>query len=519
MYMNWIKLGLAGVAVASLAACGGGGGSAGNVQEQYSITLRADRTNLPINISGERPGLNGYSGSGVYAPYTTTLYVNAKEGNHPIVGGEKIFGCNVTGGLNSGSLYYLDGDPEHEVEVDVGGGQKIKIPGAYRSIVLGANAGGNSFHFHAKNEAGTARITCSVTDPRDSRVYSASVDIQVGGATQKPASVIANWAAPSYLGSQFNTNGLRNNLAMQVQVHDDANQPVPNPSSPNLQVSIIPTPASVGARLLSGAQSGSVVQVSSNNGLGLISLSSGPKRGVILLELVSDRYDNNVANGIQDPVTQLKTVSVVDAVATAPLTVPEVKDLKAVNGMTFAYAMLAEGGVPPYEWTATGLPNGLSMSTDGLIRGTPNATAGSYAFVATVTEQNGDSRTVNLVIEITGATELERAFALNCASSGASCSLPDAIAGSLYSYTFSANTANPAAPITWQFSNLPSWLKGDSATGTISGTPVAGATDPKCPPVTFTVTGTQGGQSMSRNATIAVTGSACAATPTPTPTP
>ena len=46
-------------------------------------------------------------------------------------------------------------------------------PTAYRSITLGSNAGGNSFHFHAGNQAGTATITCSVEDPRDKRQVSA----------------------------------------------------------------------------------------------------------------------------------------------------------------------------------------------------------------------------------------------------------------------------------------------------------------------------------------------------------
>ena len=74
------------------------------------------------------------------------------------------------------------------VEVDDGKGGKIKVPGAYRSIVLDSNAGGNSFHFHAGNIAGTARITCAVTNPADQLVSSASVDIVVGAATGKPAS-------------------------------------------------------------------------------------------------------------------------------------------------------------------------------------------------------------------------------------------------------------------------------------------------------------------------------------------
>ena len=168
---------------ALLTACGGGGGSAGSSDLPYSISLRADKTQLPLNISNEMAGI------GAYSPFTTTLYVDAREGNSPILGGTEIFGCNVAGGLESGALYYLDGKDEHMVDVDDGKGGKIKVPGAYRNIVLDSNSGGNSFHFHAGNKAGTARITCTVTNPADKLVSSASVDIVVGAATGKPASV------------------------------------------------------------------------------------------------------------------------------------------------------------------------------------------------------------------------------------------------------------------------------------------------------------------------------------------
>ncbi|MGP1681376.1 MAG: Ig domain-containing protein, partial [Giesbergeria sp.] len=54
---------------AVLTACGGGGGSSGATDLPYSITLRADKAQLPINISNEQPGL------GAYARFTTALYV------------------------------------------------------------------------------------------------------------------------------------------------------------------------------------------------------------------------------------------------------------------------------------------------------------------------------------------------------------------------------------------------------------------------------------------------------------
>ena len=51
----------------ALAACGGGGGSSGETQEAYTITVRAEKSQLPLNVAGVQPGL------GVYRPYTTTV--------------------------------------------------------------------------------------------------------------------------------------------------------------------------------------------------------------------------------------------------------------------------------------------------------------------------------------------------------------------------------------------------------------------------------------------------------------
>ena len=145
--------------VGGLVACGGGGGSSGSSNLPYSIALRAEKTQLPINIG------NSPASIGAFASYTTTIYVEARKGGGPIPGGEDVFACNLASGLDSGALYYLDGDEEHE---DDDGN-----PLGYRSVTLGSNSGGASFHFHAFNKAGTARVTCSVTNPSDNLVSSA----------------------------------------------------------------------------------------------------------------------------------------------------------------------------------------------------------------------------------------------------------------------------------------------------------------------------------------------------------
>jgi hypothetical protein len=193
------------------------------------------------------------------------------------------------------------------------------VPNAYRNITLGSNAGGNSFHFHSGNQAGNARITCTVQDPLDKQMKSASADITVGGATGKPASVRLAAQSNDILGTKFNANGILTQMAVQAFVMDDANQPTGSTSGSNVQVRILSgTDAALGARLVAGSQSGSVLQLPSIGGVALFSLMSGTETGTIFLEMTADRSDNNVSNGISDPMVGILPVQVMAARTIAP---------------------------------------------------------------------------------------------------------------------------------------------------------------------------------------------------------
>jgi hypothetical protein len=56
-----------------------------------------------------------------------------------------------------------------------------------------------------------------------------------------------------------------------------------------------------------------------------------------------------------------------------------------VVGTSVSLQLSASGGTAPYTWSATGLPAGLSISSSGLISGSPT-TAGSYSVTATATD-------------------------------------------------------------------------------------------------------------------------------------
>lgn len=478
----------------TLGACGGGGGSPGETQESYSITLRADKPQLPVNVADTSPGI------GVYSPYSTTLYVQATMGGRPIPGGEDgVFGCNVAGGLDTGSLYYLDGKEEHEVEIDDGNGGTIKVPGSYRSITLGSNAGGNSFHFHAGNAAGVARITCSVTDPRDKQQKYASVEIAVGGTTGKPASIRMESKMPWYLGTKNNPNGILNQMALQAFVMDDANQPTSSTSGVNVQVRIISgTESAANARLVSGSQSGSSLQLPSIGGLATFSLLGGTEAGVIFLELVADRFDNNVSNGIQDQISTIYSIAVLENLTGTPA-IDDVDLGEITKGVPFTALLTANGGLPPYTWSATGLPKGLAVdSSTGMLSGNIVQDAEERDYRATVTVVDKNKYAVSSTINLKVVGGLSEDFAINDCKSNTVCSIGSVPVGSNFAYSFVASTKD----VTWTFTSLPGWLTaGTTGTaGVINGTPKL--TD--CGSHRFLVTATKGAASVTRTLSVNV---------------
>jgi hypothetical protein len=73
-------------------------------------------------------------------------------------------------------------------------------------------------------------------------------------------------------------------------------------------------------------------------------------------------------------------------------------------GTAFSVALAATGGTPPYTWTATGLPAGVTLSSTGTLSGTPT-TVGTTSITVTVTDSGGMQATekLNLTTSLPGA--------------------------------------------------------------------------------------------------------------------
>ena len=86
-----------------------------------------------------------------------------------------------------------------------------------------------------------------------------------------------------------------------------------------------------------------------------------------------------------DGVTVKKTVMVT---ATPAITITSPAQLVLQVGVHYSGQFKASGGTGTYTWTATGLPPGLTLSSNGVLSGTPTAN-GIFNFNITVTDANG----------------------------------------------------------------------------------------------------------------------------------
>jgi hypothetical protein len=146
----------------------------------------------------------------------------------------------------------------------------------------------------------------------------------------------------------------------------------------------------------------------------------------------------------------------------------------------YSATLSASGGVPPYSWTVTGLPDGLT-ATGPVIAGTPKTTG---TFTVTVTVKDSAP----------GSTPQTKTFSVNVVAAPliiTTATLPNGTVGTSYSASIAATGGT--APLTFSATGLPDGLS-ISAAGAITGTP----TTPGAATIVVTVKD-KGGASTSKN--------------------
>jgi hypothetical protein len=148
-------------------------------------------------------------------------------------------------------------------------------------------------------------------------------------------------------------------------------------------------------------------------------------------------------------------------------------------GTPYSQTLTATGGTSPYTWSlASGnLPSGLSITSSGIISGTPT-TAGSFSFAVKVTDTN--STTALMPLAITATSPQASGMTISPAT------LPNWTVGILFSQGLTGSDCTLGL-CTWSSSgNLPPGLSLGS--GLVSGTAVLSGTPTTTGTYTFTVT-------------------------------
>ncbi|MCC6590783.1 MAG: putative Ig domain-containing protein [Bryobacterales bacterium] len=131
----------------------------------------------------------------------------------------------------------------------------------------------------------------------------------------------------------------------------------------------------------------------------------------------------------------------------------------ATIGLAYSLPLSATGGVSPYQWSiGTGaLPAGLSISTTGLISGTPTQ-PGIFNFALRVADSGGAYASQDCSMAVQAGVSITSA-----------CPLPDVGVGIAYAQTLAASGGTP--PYTWAVIRgaLPPGMQLGRTTGILSG--------------------------------------------------
>ncbi len=116
-----------------------------------------------------------------------------------------------------------------------------------------------------------------------------------------------------------------------------------------------------------------------------------------------DTYDLEMVNvpGVGDVrrVDLIKTIDYTIYPVNRPLEITTDELSDAHINSYYEVALEGKGGIQPYTWTVDGLPDGLSLSSDGVISGTPTE-IGSFNPTFTITDSHSPTQSTNKQISI-----------------------------------------------------------------------------------------------------------------------
>ncbi|MDD3576757.1 MAG: hypothetical protein PHT38_07710 [Halothiobacillus sp.] len=303
-------------AVMGLTACGGGGGTSLTQSKPPSITLSATSYSLPVQNTG-------YVYPDQSSLYNARIMATAVDNKgNTVPSGQITF--TVSGGqTNVGALY------ESDFKTKVTDSNGVEHPAAFWGLPVDISGGMAQCVFQAHNQTGTANIVATYTDANGQSTQQ-TIQINVGSPvnTGLPSSFqpqVSN--LPVFVTGQ----GKNSQAIIETYIVDPANQRIVSNGANNVQAQIIGS--NLGGAYLIGAngQSGQSVssQTTGSSGIAQFTLQTGSESGFLKIRLTADGADNNVDNGIQQPVSNDISVAVSDGrVASLSFTSPYINAIR-----------------------------------------------------------------------------------------------------------------------------------------------------------------------------------------------
>jgi hypothetical protein len=270
------------------------------------ISFQPEKTRIPVN----QQGVGFFLGS----PYISEVLVNIRSAS-----GQAI---NATRDSEQAVQYSVDpieisavsilDDPETD---DV---NELTTPWA--AIFAGVESGTSRAYVWSENQPGTVNLRATFTDPdTGQRVEGVQSFTLVSDIPPLPASVII---LPPNRPIYTRTSGGTPTGQLAVVVQDGNNAPVPNPVSGNnafnnVRLEIL-APASEMDATLSATNAAGVLQdgrsivARTTDGSTNVLVRSGVLTGTFTVRATADRADNNVDNGITDPIIGDRAVVISD---------------------------------------------------------------------------------------------------------------------------------------------------------------------------------------------------------------
>ncbi len=268
----------------------------------YRLQMTATRTQLPVNLYAVHPFLG--------SPYMSEVTVTVRDGNGQPVNMPNGIQVSINPIDPTGGFSYLD-DPETECEDDdipwEGCNEFLTRVGQAPVDVV---AGKATIFVHSLQSTGTTTLTITTLDAVSNQTITATQGFQIVTTTPPLPTLLSLQSASGAIyvqDSGGNSSGL-----LLTKVLDALGQPVPEPVAAgtaynNYRLEIVGAtganaPRLNGVNAAGVSVSGQAISLRTTAGIGEANFLAGRDVGSYVVRLTADRADNNVDNGISDPV-------------------------------------------------------------------------------------------------------------------------------------------------------------------------------------------------------------------------